>query len=108
MRRGITVAGSLLADVFYNAPTYPKEGMLIQAKSSGISVGGTGNIILDLARLDPTLEVTVSARLGEDGIASARAQIAFDLFRRNGHRPASSMPRRLAMMRSATSGRFMV
>lgn len=69
MRRGITVAGSLLADVFYNAPTYPKEGMLIQAKSSGISIGGTGNIILDLARLDPTLEVTVSARLGEDGIA---------------------------------------
>ncbi len=68
-RRGITVAGSLLADVFYNVSTYPAEGMLAQAIGAGMSIGGSGNIILDLAKLDPNLPVTVCAKLGEDSLS---------------------------------------
>ena len=68
-RRGICVAGTLLADVFYGIPTFPQEGMLVQAKGEGLSIGGTGNIILDLAKLDSSLPVAALARLGDDEIA---------------------------------------
>lgn len=68
-KRGIAVAGTLLADVFYKIPTYPAEGMLTQAEPSGLSIGGTGNIILDLAKLDENLPVTAVALLGEDETA---------------------------------------
>ena len=65
-RNGITVAGTLLLDVFYNVDTYPSEGMLAPAESIGTSIGGTGNIILDLAKLDDDLKVNVSALIGKD------------------------------------------
>ena len=68
-KSGIAVAGTLLADVFFKIPTYPKEGMLTQAEPVGISIGGTGNIILDLARLDSKLPVLAVALLGEDDTA---------------------------------------
>ena len=70
-KRGITVAGSLLADLFYNVSSYPGEGLLTQAIGAGMSIGGTGNIILDLARLDPDLEVKVVAKMGSDEISGA-------------------------------------
>lgn len=68
-RNGITVAGTLLLDVFFNIDSYPAEGMLAPAKSIGTSIGGTGNIILDLAKLDGDLKVNVSALIGKDETA---------------------------------------
>ena len=68
-RNGICVAGTLLADVFHKVPTYPGEGMLVSAESSGFSIGGTGNILLDLAKLDPALKVNAIALLGCDSTA---------------------------------------
>ena len=65
-RRGITVAGSLIADEFYKIDTYPSEGMLTNARDQERHIGGTGNMILDLAKLDPELPVTVSAIVGTD------------------------------------------
>ena len=65
-RRGITVAGSLIADEFYKIDTYPSEGMLTNARDQERHIGGTGNMILDLAKLDPELTVTVSAIVGTD------------------------------------------
>lgn len=65
-KKGITVAGSLIADVFYEIDTYPKEGFLTNVRGTSMNVGGTGNIILDLAKLDKELTVKVCAALGED------------------------------------------
>lgn len=70
-KNGITVAGTLLADVFHSIDTYPGEGLLVRAEATGVSIGGIGNIILDLARLDKDLEVNVSALLGEDEVAKS-------------------------------------
>lgn len=65
-RKGITVAGSLIADVFYKIDTYPKEGMLVNVRGQEGFMGGTGNMIQDLAKMDPELPVTVSAIVGCD------------------------------------------
>lgn len=65
-RKGITVAGSLIADQFYKIDTYPKEGRLTIVRETEGHVGGSGNIILDLAKIDPDLPVNVSAIVGLD------------------------------------------
>ena len=65
-RRGICVAGSLIADRFYEMESYPKEGFLSKIKSGAVHIGGSGNLILDLAKLDRELAVKVCAVVGED------------------------------------------
>ncbi|MBO7148994.1 MAG: carbohydrate kinase family protein [Clostridia bacterium] len=65
-RRGICIAGSLIADRYYEVDTYPKEGFLSTIRSSTFHIGGSGNIILDLAKLDPDLKVKVCAIIGDD------------------------------------------
>lgn len=65
-RKGIAVAGSLIADVFYKIDTYPQEGLLTNIRQTTEHVGGSGNLILDLAKLDPRLPVEVSAVVGND------------------------------------------
>lgn len=65
-KKGITIAGSLIADVFYEIDTYPKEGYLIQVRSSSFNPGGSGNMILDLAKFDKDLTVKVCAIVGKD------------------------------------------
>lgn len=64
MDKGIVVAGSLILDTHYGIETYPEEGRLVKIKSIHSDVGGTGNLILDLAKLDSSLPVKVSATLG--------------------------------------------
>ena len=66
LENGITVAGSLNADVFYEIDTYPSQGFLTNVHDISMNVGGTGNIILDLAKLDSNLTVKVCAAIGED------------------------------------------
>ena len=63
---GICVAGSLIADRFYEVDSYPKEGFLSTIRSSAMHIGGSGNLILDLAKLDKNLAVKVCAVVGED------------------------------------------
>ena len=65
-KTGITVAGSMVADLYYEIDTYPRQGMLTNVRATHSGVGGTGNLILDLARLDPALPVRVSALAGLD------------------------------------------
>ena len=48
-RKGICVAGSLIADRFYEVDNYPKEGFLSTVRNTAMHIGGTGNLILDLA-----------------------------------------------------------
>ncbi len=65
-REGVMVAGSLIADQFYKIDTYPEEGRLVTVRETEGYVGGSGNLILDLAKLDPALPVEVSAIVGND------------------------------------------
>lgn len=65
-KTGIAVAGCLIADLFYEIDTYPRQGLLTNIRATHGSVGGTGNLIVDLARLDADLPVRVSALVGED------------------------------------------
>jgi sugar/nucleoside kinase (ribokinase family) len=65
-KTGITVAGSMVADLYYEIDTYPRQGTLTNIRATHSGVGGTGNLILDLARLDPALPVRVSALAGLD------------------------------------------
>ena len=66
MKKGITVAGSLIADVFYEIDTYPKESFLSTVRATSQNIGGSGNMILDLAKLDEELTVKVCAIIGRD------------------------------------------
>ncbi len=65
-KRGITIAGSLIADVFYDVDSFPKEGFLTNVRNTSFNVGGSGNLILDLAKLDSELCVKVCAVIGDD------------------------------------------
>lgn len=64
MKKGITVAGSLIMDQHYMIESYPEQGKLTNIRGTDRAVGGTGNMIIDLARLDKNLPVKVSAMLG--------------------------------------------
>ncbi len=66
MGKGITVAGSLIADNYYLIDSYPEQGKLTNIRATDRAVGGTGNLIMDLAKLDEELPVKVSAMIGED------------------------------------------
>ncbi|MBE5787186.1 MAG: carbohydrate kinase family protein [Clostridiales bacterium] len=65
-RKGICVAGSLIADRYFEVDTYPGEGLLSTVRSTETHIGGLGNLILDLARLDDGLPVKVCAVVGKD------------------------------------------
>ena len=65
-KTGITVAGSLIADQYFLIDTYPEMGRLTNIRSTTRDVGGSGNLIVDLAKLDSELEVKVSAVIGTD------------------------------------------
>lgn len=65
-KKGITVAGTLIADKYHEIDTYPSLGFLSQVRETSFNVGGTGNIILDLAKLDKNLKINVCAIVGKD------------------------------------------
>ena len=64
MKHGIVVAGVLILDRHYAAVTYPEEGRLVEIHDMHEDTGGSGNLIIDLAKLDKNLTVRVSALLG--------------------------------------------
>ncbi|MFV0504987.1 MAG: carbohydrate kinase family protein [Lachnospirales bacterium] len=66
IKTGITIAGSLLTDVFYKIETYPIEGNLTNIQEVEYNIGGSGNLILDLAKLDSELKINVSSLIGDD------------------------------------------
>lgn len=65
MKKGISVAGSIIADTFHKIDTYPQQGLLTNIRETVSYVGGTGNLIIDLAKLDSKLPIKVSAIVGE-------------------------------------------
>ena len=65
-KTGIVFAGSLIADIFYEIDTYPNQGFLVSVRDTSLNIGGTGNMILDLAKFDENLKVKVCAIIGSD------------------------------------------
>ena len=65
-KTGIVVAGSLIADIFYEIDTYPNQGFLVSVRDTSLNIGGSGNMILDLAKFDENLKVKVCAIIGSD------------------------------------------
>ena len=65
-KKGIAIAGTLIADTFYKIDTYPAPGNLTKIRDIVYYIGGTGNTILDLAKLDPKLPLKLSGIIGED------------------------------------------
>ena len=64
--KGITYAGSLVADTFHFIEYYPQEGMQTHIVDTKHFVGGIGNNISQLAHIDPTIPIHVSAIAGLD------------------------------------------
>ncbi|PHV70060.1 carbohydrate kinase family protein [Sporanaerobium hydrogeniformans] len=65
-KRGITVAGSLIVDNYFLIDTYPEQGKLTNIRGTNMDIGGSGNLIVDLAKLDPVIPIKVSAIIGKD------------------------------------------
>jgi len=68
-KQGIAVAGNMIVDVLYPILGLPKPGELttITEGISRSSGGALCNVIVDLAKLDPSLPLTAIGRLGADG-----------------------------------------
>lgn len=69
--RGITLAGNIIADIVKRVNCYPEKGMLANILSVSKAVGGSApNTGIDLAKIDPSLPVSVLGRVGDDDYGS--------------------------------------
>ncbi len=67
VRRGIAVAGNLIADIVKSIDLYPKMGMLTYVSDITNAVGGcVPNTAIDLARIDRALPVSAIGKVGND------------------------------------------
>ena len=66
-RKGIAVAGNIIADVVKTIKAYPGEGQLAKITGMSLAVGGCApNVAIDLAKIDPQLSVSVCGSVGSD------------------------------------------
>lgn len=66
-RKGITLIGNILTDNVKMIQTYPEKGMLATITAESLAVGGcVPNTGIDIAKLDPTIQVSVFGRVGDD------------------------------------------
>ncbi len=63
----VVFAGNIIVDCVKMLPTWPERGMLVTISGVSRSVGGSvPNTGIDLKRLDPSLDVSAIAKVGED------------------------------------------
>lgn len=66
-RSGITVVGNILTDQVKSITHYPEQGMLAKITATSRAVGGcVPNVLIDLARIDPSLPLSAVGRVGND------------------------------------------
>ncbi len=70
MNKSIIVVGPLILDKHYFIDEYPKESNLADIRDVSASIGGSGNLVIDLAKLDSSLEIKVISVIGKDKEAS--------------------------------------
>jgi len=66
-RKGITIAGNILADIVKNIDRYPEIGMLTSIRDISRAVGGCApNTAIDLAKIDRSIPLSVLGKIGDD------------------------------------------
>ena len=66
-RRGITIAGNMIADIVKRVDCYPEKGMLANITAISCAVGGcVPNTAIDLSVIDRSVPVSVLGRIGDD------------------------------------------
>ena len=66
-RKGIALAGNILADLVKTIKEYPRIGMLSSIRSVRRSVGGcVPNTGIDLAKIDRSIPLSAIGRVGDD------------------------------------------
>ncbi len=66
-REGITLIGNILTDNVKMIEVYPEKGMLATITAESLAVGGcVPNTGIDIAKLDPTIPISVFGRVGND------------------------------------------
>jgi len=66
-RRGITIAGNILADIVKNVDCYPEPGMLANIMEIRQAVGGcVPNTAVNLAKIDRSIPISVIGKIGDD------------------------------------------
>ena len=66
-RKGITIAGNIIADIVKNIDVYPQIGMLTNISDITYAVGGCApNTSINLAKIDSALPINVIGKVGND------------------------------------------
>ncbi len=66
-RKGIAIAGNILADIVKRVDCYPEIGMLANIEDVNMSVGGCApNTAIDLAKIDRSIPISVIGKIGDD------------------------------------------
>ncbi len=66
-RKGITIAGNILADIVKRVDCYPNAGMLANVLEINRAVGGcVPNTGIDLAKIDSSLPLSAIGKVGDD------------------------------------------
>ncbi|MBQ8203796.1 MAG: helix-turn-helix domain-containing protein [Clostridia bacterium] len=66
-KKGITIAGNILADIIKNIDYYPSIGLLSTIREIKMSVGGcVPNTAINLAKIDKTLPISALGKVGKD------------------------------------------
>lgn len=68
MKKGIAIAGNMLVDTIYPIERYPALGQLTSIENPIVKAtgGAVCNVIVDLAKLDESLQLTALGVIGED------------------------------------------
>lgn len=66
MNKSIIVVGPVILDKHYFINKYPTESSLATISDTSASIGGSGNLILDLAKLDKNIKIVVNSVIGCD------------------------------------------
>jgi len=66
-KKGITIAGNMIADVVKNIEAYPKQGMLTYVSDVVPAVGGcVPNTAINLTKIDSSIPISVLGKVGSD------------------------------------------
>ena len=66
-RKGITIAGNIIVDIVKQVDCYPERSMLANITEVNQAVGGcVPNTTIDLAKIDPSLPLSVMGKIGDD------------------------------------------
>lgn len=66
-KKGIVIAGNIVADVVKNIDVYPKQGMLANISEVSHAVGGcTPNTAIDIAKIDRSVPLSAIGKVGND------------------------------------------